>query len=111
MPSNTSCGLASCKDSMILSNEKLSVYFTQEWLSDDHELVMLSALKDNLIAAGNKDSFIENTAFMLLLGSAYQDQQAYTTEKCYEWLRHQGDELAIGEKRYLSTVANQDGVH
>lgn len=91
--------------------EKLSTYFTQEWLSDDHELVMLSALKDDLRAAGKEDSFIENTSFMLLLGNAYKDQQKYTTERCYEWLRHRGDELAIGEKRYLSTIANQDGVH
>jgi hypothetical protein len=68
--------------------EKLSVYFTQEWLSDDHELVMLSSLKDNLLAAGKEDSFIENTAFMLLLGNAYRDQQVYTTERCYKWLRH-----------------------
>jgi hypothetical protein len=91
--------------------EKLSIYFTQDWLSDDHELVMLSSLKDDLLTAGKEDSFIENTAFMLLLGNAYRDQQAYTTERCYEWLRHRGDELAIGEKRYLSTIANQDNVH
>jgi hypothetical protein len=91
--------------------EKLSIYFTEEWLTDDHELVMLSALKDDLLATGKDDSFIENTAFMLLLGNAYRDQQAYTTKQCYDWLHQRGDELAIGEKRYLSTIANQDGVH
>ena len=94
--------------------EKLSTYFTQEWLSDDHELVMLSSLKQDIHAVGRGDSFIENTAFMLLLGNAYQDQvdqQTYMTERCYEWLRDRGNELAMGEKRYLSTIANQDGVH
>lgn len=94
-----------------IKHEKLSIYLTQEWLSDDHELIMLSTVKGDLLVAGNKDSFIENTAFMLLLGNAFQDQLAYTTEKCYEWLHHWGDELAIEEKRYLSTIANQDGVH
>jgi len=90
---------------------QLSVYFTEEWLTNDHELVMLSALKDNLLAAGITDSFIENTAFMLLLGNASRDREAYTTERCYEWLRQRGEDLGIGERRHLSTIANQGGVH
>jgi hypothetical protein len=90
---------------------KLSIYFTRGWLTDNHELVMLSALKDDLLAAKKTDSFIENTAFMLLLGNAHRDRERYTTERCYEWLCQRGDDLAIGDKRYLTTIANQDGVH
>lgn len=90
---------------------QLSIYFTAEWLTDDHELVMLGALKENLVVVGKADdSFIENTAFMVLLGSAFRDQHNYT-EKSYEWLRKRGVALTNGEKRYLSTIANQGGVH
>ncbi|KAG5649971.1 hypothetical protein H0H81_001272 [Sphagnurus paluster] len=93
---------------------QLSVYFTREWLTNDHELVMLDALKDDLVIAGKPDeSFIENTAFILLLGNAFKDKQGYMDGSCYEWLHQQGDDLAIRDtgKRLLSTIANQDGVH
>lgn len=98
-------------DDINLPSHQLSIYFTADWLTDDHKLVMLSALKEDLVVVGKADeSFIENTAFMVLLGNAFKDQHNYTG-KSYEWLRKRGDALINGEKRYLSTIGNRGGVH
>jgi hypothetical protein len=43
---------------------QLSVYFTRDWLTDDHQLVMLDTLKEDLVMTGQDNYFIENTAFM-----------------------------------------------
>lgn len=94
----------------IIDLHQLSTFFTADWLTDDHELVMLNALKEDLVIVGKADeSYIENTAFMILLGNAYRDQN-YTEKSC-EWLRKRGNALKNGEKRYLSMIANRGGVH
>jgi hypothetical protein len=90
---------------------QLSVYLTRDWLTDDHLLVMLDTLKEDLKTTGGDIYFIENTAFMTLLSGAYHNKDEYQTEHLYGWMRKRGEDLASGQKRYLATVANQDNVH
>jgi Ulp1 protease family, C-terminal catalytic domain len=91
---------------------QLSIYFTREWLTDDHELVMLDVLKKDLADLECADNiFIENTAFTTLLTAAYEAKREYTTRRSYEWMRTRGEELATGQKRFLATIVNQDNVH
>ena len=89
---------------------ELSLYFTRDWLTDDHELVMLSMLKKTISTEGN-NCFVENTAFMTLLAAAYDKKDEYGTEHAYGWIRKRGEDLASCQKRYLATVANQDNTH
>ena len=91
--------------------DQLSVYFTRDWLTDDHILVMLDTLKEDLVTTGGDNYFIENTAFMTLLSGAYHNKDKYQTEHLYGWMRKRGEDLAGGQKRYLATVANRDNVH
>ena len=94
----------------IIDLHQLSIFFTADWLTDEHELVMLKALKEDLVVIGRADeSFIEDTAFITLLGNAYRDKN-YSDKSC-EWLRKRGDALRNGEKRYLTTIVNLGGVH
>jgi Ulp1 protease family, C-terminal catalytic domain len=94
-----------------IQSHQLSVYFTRDWLTDDHLLVMLDTLKADLVMTGQDNYFIENTAFMTLLSGAYHNKDEYQTEHLYGWMRKRGEDLASGRKRYLATVANQDNVH
>ena len=44
----------------IIDLHDLSIFFTADWLTDDHELVMLEALKEDLVGIGKaNESFIE----------------------------------------------------
>jgi hypothetical protein len=90
---------------------ELSAILTTEWLSDNHELIMLDLLGEDLQSRGQNDILIENTAFFLLLSAAYSDRQDYGAKKHYSWLRERGDALARGEKSYLATIANKNDVH
>jgi hypothetical protein len=89
---------------------QLSSYFTRDWLTDDHELVMLSMLKDTLATEGD-NCYVENTAFMTLLAAAHDKKDEYGTERAYGWIRKRGEDLTSCQKRYLATVANQDNSH
>ena len=87
---------------------------TEEWLTNDHELMMLDILKQDLVTANctNSDNvFIENTAFLTLLTVASCNQQDYNSSKAYEWIRTWGRDLASGQNHYLATIINQDNVH
>ena len=93
---------------------QLSAFLTEEWLTNDHELMMLDILKQDLATANytNSDNvFIENTAFLTLLTVASHNQQDYNSSKAYKWIRTWGRDLASGQKRYLATIVNQDNVH
>jgi hypothetical protein len=59
---------------------QLSVYFTRDWLTDDHELIMLDVLKEDLSRRGENTCFVENTAFITLLSAAYQNKEGYPME-------------------------------
>lgn len=73
--------------------QQLTVYFTQEWLTNDHKLAMLNVLKDGITSMGKDNTFIENTCFMTLLENVYRDRDLYSKERCYEWLRQRSEEL------------------
>ena len=91
---------------------QLSAFLTDEWLTDDHELIMLDILKQDLAAADCADNvFIKNTAFLTLLTVASQNQHEYNSSQAYEWIRNRGRDLASGQKRYLATIVNQDNIH
>lgn len=67
-----------------------------EWLSDDHEQLMLELLKIDLQNEGQHDVLVDHTAFMLLLTATYEDQSNYTSSRHYTWLRMHGEDLATG---------------
>lgn len=95
----------------IIDTSHLSVYFTQEWLTDEHLLLMLELLEEDLSRKFQEHVFIENTHFATLLTAAYHDRERYATERSYNWIRNRGEQLANGDKTYLATVVNQDNVH
>lgn len=64
---------------------QLSAFLTDEWLTDNHELMMLDILKQDLATASCTDNvFIENTAFSSLLTTACHNQQEYNSSWAYE---------------------------
>ena len=91
---------------------QLSAFLTDEWLTDDYELMMLDILKQDLAAANCDDNvFIENTAFLTLLTVACQNQQEYNSSQAYKWIWNCGRDLVSGQKRYLATIVYQDNIH
>src|SRR6266545_5957282 len=89
----------------------LSVYLSQEWLTNDHELLMLKVLEEDLHEVGRDDCIIENTMFSLLLGNAFNECDNYTLDHNFEWLQRKGRELAAEQKHYLATIVNINDVH
>jgi hypothetical protein len=89
----------------------LSAFFTTEWLTDKHELLMLDLLKEDLQQEGQYNILVENTAFSLLLKATNSDQQFYPTKKHYKWLRDKGEALKKGEYTHLATIVNINEVH
>jgi hypothetical protein len=94
-----------------VETHNLSAFFTTEWLSDNHEELMLELLKIDLRNAGQHDILVEHTAFMLLLAAAHADRQNYASDRHYAWLRMRGEDLATGRKSSLATIVNQNGNH
>jgi hypothetical protein len=90
---------------------ELWVYFTEEWLTDSHLLVMLELLIEDIPSECHRCAFIENTHFTTLLAAAYNDQERYSTERSYGWIRDRGNQLANGSKTYLATIINQNNIH
>ncbi|TFK63784.1 hypothetical protein BDN72DRAFT_722976, partial [Pluteus cervinus] len=89
----------------------LSMYLTPDWLGDEHELIMLDLLKDDLSNEGQQGILIENTHFTLLLMAAYNERDEYAVGKSFKWLHERGLQLAQGEKRQLATITNLNDVH
>ena len=90
---------------------KLWVFFSKEWLSDDHLLVMLDLLREDIAGELQNQILIENTHFMNILTAAYHECTQYTSEKSFRWVRERGQQLAVGEKTHLATIVNQNNVH
>jgi hypothetical protein len=90
---------------------KLSVFLSKEWLNDDHLLVMLDLLQEDITAELQNQVFIENTHFMNILTAAYRERNEYTSERSFRWVRERGQQLAAGEKTHLATVVNKSNVH
>lgn len=95
----------------IVTIQRLSAFLTAEWLADEHELLMLDLLKKDLEEEGQRNIFVENTAFSLLLKAAKTDQENYPIKKHYQWLREKGKALANGENTHLATIVNIEGNH
>ncbi|KAF5321301.1 hypothetical protein D9619_000198 [Psilocybe cf. subviscida] len=91
--------------------DQLLLFLTREWLTDDHELILLDILKEDLACANHSKVFVENTAFMVLLGTAYANDEEYATSSHYQWMREYGEALVSGKKRYLATIMNHRNVH
>ena len=89
----------------------LSAFLTTEWLSNDHEQLMLELLKMDLQNNGQHDVLVDHTAFALLLTAAYEDRGNYTSNQHYAWLRKRGEDLATGQKSSLVTIVNQNSNH
>ena len=72
---------------------------------------MLELLKMDLQNKGQHDVLVDHTAFALLLTTAYEDQENYTSNQNYAWLRKRGEDLATGQKSSLVTIVNQNSNH
>lgn len=93
--------------------DKLWVFLSKEWLSDDHLLVMLDLLQEDIATELQNQIFIENTHFMNILMAAYNEHTKYTSdlERSFRWVRERGQQLAAGEKTHLATIVNKNNVH
>ena len=90
---------------------KLWVFLSKEWLSDDHLLVMLDLLQEDITTELQNQIFIENMHFMNILTAAYHERMEYTSERSFRWVRECGQQLAVGEKTHLATIVNKGNVH
>ena len=90
---------------------KLWVFLSKEWLSDDHLLVMLDLLQEDITAEHQNQIFIENTHFMNKLTAAYHERTQYTSARSFRWVREHGQQLAAGQKTHLATIVNKSNVH
>ena len=98
-----------CQNSIDI--HKLWVFLSKEWLSDDHLLVMLDLLQEDISTKYQNQIFIENTHFMNILTAAYHEHTQYTSERSFRWVRERGQQLAAGEKTHLATIVNKSNVH
>ena len=90
---------------------KLWVFLSKEWLSDDHLLVMLDLLQEDITTEYQNKIFIENMHFMDILTAAYHKCTHYTSARSFRWIRECGQQLAAGEKTHLATIINISNVH
>ena len=90
---------------------KLWVFLSKEWLNDDHLLVMLDLLQEDITAELRNQIFIENTHFMNILTAAYHERVEYSSEKSFRWVRERGQQLAARKKTHLATIVNKSNVH
>jgi Ulp1 family protease catalytic subunit len=72
---------------------------------------MLELLIEDIPSECHRRAFIESTHFTTLLITAYNDEERYSTERCYGWIRDRGNQLANGSKTYLATIINQNNTH
>ncbi|TFK73851.1 hypothetical protein BDN72DRAFT_760833, partial [Pluteus cervinus] len=89
----------------------LCTYLTDGWLTDEHELVMLDLLKDDLKNEGQEHILIEDPHFTSLLTTAYHERDRYPVESTFKWIRDHGTQLAQGKKTHLATIANLNNRH
>ena len=94
-----------------ISSDVLSAFFTTEWLSDDHEYLMLQLLKKDLQDEDQHNIFMENTTFFLMLTAAYNNRENYKSDGHYRWLRQRGEDLMAGQMSCLATIVNQNNNH
>jgi hypothetical protein len=94
-----------------IASDVLSAFFTTEWLSDEHEYLMLQLLKKDLQDEDQHNIFVENTTFFLMLTAAYNDRENYKSEGHYRWLWQRGEDLAAGRMSCLATIVNQNDNH
>ena len=83
----------------------------QEWLGDEHLLLMLDLLREDVSEKYQNRVLIENTHFATLLAAAYNEREKYMTRRSYGWIRDRGNQLANGNKAYLATIVNQNNTH
>lgn len=93
------------------SSDVLSAFFTTEWLSDDHEYLMLQLLKKDLQDEDQHNIFMENTTFFLMLTAAYNNHENYKSDGHYRWLRQRSEDLTAGRMSCLATIVNQNNNH
>lgn len=92
----------------------LAAYFTEEWLSDEHENQMLDILRDDLRDRDHplaNSAHIETTNFIPILSDGFKNQEEYATGQHFRWLRDLGQSFATGVKETLGLIVNKDGNH
>jgi hypothetical protein len=94
----------------VIASDVLSAFFTTEWLSDEHQYLMLQLLKKDLQEEDQHNILVENTTFFLMLTAAYNDRENYN-DGHYRWLRQRGEDLAAGRMSCLATIVNLNNNH
>ncbi|TFK59107.1 hypothetical protein BDN72DRAFT_748184, partial [Pluteus cervinus] len=91
-----------------IPTSSLSTYLTIDWLSDEHESVMLEILGKDVHELDR--IIIRDALFYTILTSAYTNRYNYSTDHHYDWLRDLGIQLRT-EKSQLLTIAHLADQH
>ncbi|KAG6914641.1 hypothetical protein DXG01_016182 [Tephrocybe rancida] len=90
----------------------LTAYFTTEWLTDNHESLMLEILENDAAELQQADQIqIQSPFFIPLLKAAHANRDVYNTAKMYEWLQVQGTDMSAKEDRQLASILNCNENH
>lgn len=90
----------------------LSFYLTMQWLTDDHESIMLELLRRE-VEEFQEDLHIkfEGPFFTVLLCTTYNNCSEYGTDRSYQWLRDLGTDLGSHHRSELVTIFNVNESH
>lgn len=64
-------------------------------LSDDHLLIVLVLLQEDVTAEHQNQVFFENTHFMNKLTAAYHEHTQYSSARSFRWVREYGQQLTL----------------
>jgi len=105
----SSTGSITTGNGVAVATQCLAGFFTTEWLSDEHESMMLDLLREDVKKEESTDVVIETVWFIGLLMRAHADQENYG-KNGYLWLVERGEDTSHHGAR-LVTIANKNGNH
>ncbi|KIK07130.1 hypothetical protein K443DRAFT_87913, partial [Laccaria amethystina LaAM-08-1] len=89
----------------------LSFYLTTQWLTDDHESLMLELLRRETEQLKGDHIHFQDSFFIPLLCAAYNNRSQYGTDGSYQWLRDLGTDLGFQYRSHLVTISNINQNH
>ncbi|KAF8877791.1 hypothetical protein BD779DRAFT_1448283 [Infundibulicybe gibba] len=95
-----------------IDKSHLASYLTTDWLTDEHESLMLEVLQRNIATLAIPGHIeIHDVWFYPLLENAHADlMEDYASGKSYRWLREVGNKAASHGSRVV-TITNVDDNH
>lgn len=89
----------------------ISFYLTTQWLTDDHESLMLELLRRETEQLEGVHINFQDPFFIPLLCAAYDNRSNYGTDSSYQWLRDLGTDLGSHYHSHLVTISNINQNH